>query len=84
MTTAQLPAQISASIHQNAISRVPEFFNATLDDIFTELLQNSRRAGASSVHVSWDGDTVTLQDDGCGIADPAVLLVPKPIRKGRK
>ena len=74
MTTAQLPVQISASIHQDAITRVPDFFNATLEDIFTELLQNSRRAGSSRVDVSWDGQTVTLQDDGCGIRDPAVLL----------
>lgn len=74
MTTTQLPVQISASIHRDAILRVPDFFNATLEDIFTELLQNSRRAGASGVDISWNGETVTLKDDGCGISDPAVLL----------
>lgn len=74
MTTAEIPRTISASIHRSAISRVPDFFNATIADIFTELLQNSRRAGASRVDVTWDGSSLTLTDDGCGIADPAVLL----------
>ena len=74
MTTAEIPRTISASIHQSAISRVPDFFNATIADIFTELLQNSRRAGASRIDVTWDGSSLTVADDGCGIPDPAVLL----------
>ena len=53
---------------------------ATLADIFTETLQNSRRAGATRVRVTVAGPAnpgplaVTVTDDGAGIADPAVLL----------
>lgn len=74
MTTADLPRTIAASIHQAAIAKVSDFFNATLRDIFNELLQNSRRAGATRVEVHRDGDRITLTDDGQGIPDPAALL----------
>ena len=56
----------------------------TLQDFPTsspEVLQNSRRAGATQVRVTIDASedtpgalTVTVTDDGAGIADPAVLL----------
>ena len=74
-----LPTSIRARVHDSAIDRVSRFFNATLDDIFVELLQNARRASATEIRVStsllsegrW---TVTVADDGAGIADPAILL----------
>ena len=71
---------IRARIHDSAIRRVTRTFAAGLADIFTETLQNSRRAGAMRVRVSVTGPadtgplTVTVTDDGAGIADPAVLL----------
>ncbi len=81
---------IRARIHENAVKRVTRIYAATLADIFAETLQNSRRAGATRVRVSVaapaapPGDTataagetpltVTVSDDGAGIADPAVLL----------
>ena len=69
---------IRARIHDSAIKRVTRTFAAGLPDIFTETLQNSRRAGATRVHVAVSGSdgniTVTVTDDGAGIADPAVLL----------
>lgn len=53
----------------------------TLADQFTsystfikELLQNSRRAGASVIKVIRDGDTLSIEDDGHGINDPQVLF----------
>ncbi len=73
-------ATIRARIHDSAIRRVTRTFAATLADIFTETLQNSRRAGATRVRVAVAGPadtgplTVTVTDDGAGIADPAVLL----------
>ena len=71
-------ATIRARIHDSAIKRVTRTFTAGLPDIFTETLQNSRRAGATRVHVAVSGSdsniTVTVTDDGAGIADPAVLL----------
>ena len=71
---------IRARIHDSAIRRVTRTFAATLAEVFTETLQNSRRAGATRVRVAVTGEagtgplTVTVTDDGAGIADPAVLL----------
>ena len=72
-------APIRARIHDSAIKRVTRTFAATLGDIFTELLQNARRAGAARVRVVVAGPddgpfAVTVTDDGAGIADPGVLL----------
>ena len=81
---------IRARIHETAVKRVTRIYAATLADIFAETLQNSRRAGATRIRIavspcpgltaegSADGSesalTVTIADDGAGIADPAVLL----------
>ena len=79
---------IRARIHESAVKRVTRIYAATLADIFTETLQNSRRADAARVRISVSAArpddiapatgetplTVTITDDGAGIADPAVLL----------
>ncbi|MDE0454195.1 MAG: hypothetical protein OXJ63_02675 [Gammaproteobacteria bacterium] len=71
---------IRARIHDSALKRVTRTFAATLADIFAETLQNARRAGATRVNVVLgeherdSGPTVTVLDDGQGIADPGVLL----------
>ena len=74
MTTAQIPASIRASIHQEAINRVPEFFNATNSDIMNELLQNARRSGATRVEITTGDDRVTIADNGHGIRNPESIL----------
>ena len=81
------PRTIRARIHESAVRRVTRTYAATLAEIFAELLQNARRAGSSTVGISVERavveDTdptaetqfsVTVSDDGAGIADPAVLL----------
>ena len=81
---------IRARIHESAVKRVTRIYAATLADIFAETLQNSRRANAARVRISVSAPTarpdeiaaatgetpltVTVSDDGAGIADPAVLL----------
>ncbi len=81
---------IRARIHETAVKRVTRIYAATLADIFAETLQNSRRADATRVRISVSAPaaraegtapeagetplTVTVSDDGAGIADPAVLL----------
>ena len=92
MTHTAIPprATIRARVHESALKRVTRFFASTLYDIFTETLQNARRAGATRVRVtvatpvgqpsagapepSETPLTVTVADDGTGIEDPAVLL----------
>ena len=72
------PERIRARIHEGALSRVTRMYAAGLADVFTEALQNSRRAGATRVRVTIEDTegalSVTVTDDGAGIADPAVLL----------
>ena len=81
---------IRARIHESAVKRVTRIYAATLADIFAETLQNSRRAGAARISIAVSAPTrgpaddtphtgetpltVTVSDDGAGIADPAVLL----------
>ena len=73
--------RIRARIHDSAIKRITRTFAATLGDIFTELLQNARRAGATRIRVAVTGPdaggplTVTVTDHGAGIADAGVLLI---------
>ena len=71
-------ATIRARIHDSAIKRVTRTFAASIGEVFSETLQNSRRAGATRVRVAVTGSdgnlTVTVTDDGAGIVDPAVLL----------
>ena len=78
-TLAPVPATIHARVHDGAIRRVTRMYAAGLADIFTETFQNSRRAGATRVRVTVGGPetgplTVTVADDGAGIADASVLL----------
>ena len=79
-----VPPTIRARIHDSAIRRVTRIYASTLSDVMTETLQNSRRAGAAQVRITVgtladrsSGEprfSVTIADDGAGIADPAVLL----------
>ena len=76
---SHLPATICARVHDGAIDRVSRFFNASVADAAAELIQNSRRSGATRLDVATEavpesGSVVTVTDDGFGIADPAVLL----------
>ena len=78
------PRTIRARIHDSAIRRVTRIYASTLSDVMTEALQNSRRADAAQVRIAVgtladrsSGEprfSVTIADDGSGIADPAVLL----------
>ena len=82
--TTTPPWTINARVHDNAIACVPKFFPDSLTGIFTELLQNARRAGATRVDINTDTtcvtppnpaeNCITVTDNGVGIADPAILL----------
>ena len=81
-TAAPRPTAIRARIHESAVKRVTRAYASTLPEILVEGFQNSRRAGATRVRMTIEpspgsGDTqftVTIADNGDGIADPAVLL----------
>lgn len=68
-------AQASAK----AIEKVGRLFNASLDDILNELLQNARRAGATQILIDQItdprlGTVVRVADNGEGLADPRSLF----------
>ena len=66
---------IQARIHEDALKRVAQFFNATFPETLAEVLQNARRSGAKSVDIELGHDgSVLITDDGEGIADPGALL----------
>ena len=74
VNTNTLPEEIRATIHQDAIQKVSRFFNATTAGCLQELLQNSRRSGATRVDITMIEDTVTVTDNGRGVHDPQALL----------
>ena len=74
MTTTPEPRYVEARIDADALSRVSRFYDASLDAILRELIQNARRAGAKRLHVAAGSNTLRLSDDGSGIADPQDLL----------
>ncbi len=74
MPETLLPATIRARVHEDAISRVTRFFNATTVETLNELFQNARRAGATRVDVTVADGKIKVTDDGHGIAHPAALL----------
>ena len=82
--TSPIGRTISARVHDSAIAHVPKLFTDSLCAIFTELLQNARRAGATRLDINTDttcatppnpaAHCITVADNGAGIADPAILL----------
>ena len=79
--TAKLPDHIHACVDPKALRRIPRMFDAGNQSILAELLQNARRAGASRLHATFEQDpdnpeygTINIEDDGCGIANPGILL----------
>lgn len=73
-TTMERPQTIQAAIHQDAINRVSEFFNASTRDILNELMQNARRSGATGVEIATGDGWLTVSDDGTGVHDPSAIL----------
>ena len=81
-SVSSFPRTIQACIDESTLERVPRMFSAKIEDIFSETLQNSRRAGATRIDIhirprllsTPNSQLITISDDGSGIADPSVLL----------
>lgn len=69
---------IRAAVSGKILSKVDRLFSNRLSDIFIELLQNARRAGATEVDVTLEeksqGTRIFFTDNGEGISDFGVLL----------
>ena len=67
--------QIHARLTGPATAKATSFFNATLQERLFELFQNARQAGAKTIHIETaDDGTMSVRDDGCGIARPELVL----------
>lgn len=69
----------TACVADEAMSKVSRLFNASLDDILNELLQNARRSGARVIRVDQHDDpsrgpVICVADDGPGLAGPRSLF----------
>lgn len=73
-----LPQVIKPAISPSLLGKARRFFNNSPVEILSELLQNSRRAGATQVQIKHypvaDGIFVSVKDNGTGIANPSDLL----------
>ena len=74
---------IRVQMHPRTLKVMTQAFNASIQDILVELLQNSRRAKATEVQITIHKGakgvkgrkhTVTVKDDGTGIIRPEALL----------
>ena len=69
---------IRAAVSSKILNKVDRFFSNRLSDIFIELVQNARRAGASEIAVSTEttseGTRIVFEDNGAGIDDFSKLL----------
>ena len=65
---------IQAKVSAQLLSKAERLFTGTLDGRMIEILQNARRAGATTVHVTNKDGQVTVQDNGRGITDFSALL----------
>lgn len=72
---------ITAAVHPRILEKTDRLFTNDDASVFVELIQNARRAGASSIEVTIEEGksgqancTVTIHDNGQGIADFQDLL----------
>ena len=75
MTTTR---SIRATLSESALQKVTTFFDGSLRQTLTEVLQNARRAGSTQVDITLDprsgGYRITVADNGHGISNPATIL----------
>lgn len=58
---------IQLAVNEQNLVKNLKFAFANFSTFLAELIQNSRRAGASSVHITLEGNTLIVVDDGFGI-----------------
>ena len=75
-TRTQSPTTLNMGVSQSILKKAPRFFGSP-QSILTELFQNSFRAGAKTVTVTWNKETRVLQfkDDGCGCKPEDLVVV---------
>ena len=79
--TLQEDTTFTACVHPSFIARVDRLFDNSIMTILDELVQNSRRAGASNIVIDIHKEAtdekalrIIIEDDGVGLEDPRKLL----------
>ena len=69
-------ATISVKFDRASLLKTMRFAFARRDTVVAELIQNSRRAGATRIDIDYDREKAQLRisDDGCGLGDFAKLI----------
>jgi len=65
---------IQAKVNPKLLSKASRLFTGAMDGRIIEVLQNTRRAGATEVEITNKDGFVTVQDNGGGIEDFSTLL----------
>lgn len=67
---------VCAGINEGKFFASMKHIFANSFSVLGELMQNARRAGASAIHFTVDreNESLTVQDDGCGITDFGALI----------
>jgi hypothetical protein len=67
---------VMPAVADRLLGEIPRFFDGSVETMLRELFQNAFRADAQTVSVTVDSArrTLTIQDDGCGIYDPQLVL----------
>ena len=74
MKTRESAGTIRAQLYAGAAERMGRFFHASAEQALTEVLDNARLAGATRLRISTEPARLTIEDDGCGIARPELIL----------
>ena len=73
------PRIIRTAIGPKILEKATELFDQSIETVFSELIQNARRAKATNIRISLtaiepEKTIVVMHDDGIGVADPQDLL----------
>ena len=62
-------------LNENRLFQKIQYFFENPAAVLTEIAQNATRGGASILNISYDGEILTVYDNGRGIKDPASFVV---------
>ena len=74
MTTSDTAVTIRARMHAGTTKRMGRFLHTSAEQALAEVLDNARLAGAKRLRITTGAATLTIEDDGCGIARPELIL----------
>lgn len=74
MEVLKMTETICAKVDPRLLTKADRLFTGSLDGRIIEILQNARRAGATTVRITNKDEKITVEDNGSGIEDFQKLL----------